>query len=92
MLTGWNPQHLPISDGDVISVDMETGMVNNITQKSSASIDPMPLVLQDIIRHGGVGGQLKDWLDRHQELRLQPGAASVLQQDIPIKWMKGTQL
>jgi len=92
VMTGWNPQHLPISDGDVISIDMETGMICNITQKSSASVDPMPLVLQDIIRHGGVLGQLKDWLDRHQELQLQPGVASVLQQDIPIKWMKGSQL
>jgi 3-isopropylmalate/(R)-2-methylmalate dehydratase small subunit len=91
VLTGWSPQHLPISDGDVIEVDMETGMIKNITQKSSASVDPMPVVLQDIIRQGGVGGQLKGWLDQHPQLQLQPGAVSVLQQDIPIKWMKGAQ-
>ena len=90
VLTGWSPESLAIADGDEIEVDMETGMIRNITQKTSASVDPMPLILLDIIRHGGVGGQLKVWLDQHPQLQLQPGAAPVLQQDIPIKWMKGS--
>jgi 3-isopropylmalate/(R)-2-methylmalate dehydratase small subunit len=90
VLTGWSPEQLPIADGDVIEVDMETGMITNMTQNISAGVDPMPLILQDIIRHGGVGGQLKVWLDKNPQLQLQPGAAPVLQQDIPIKWMKGS--
>jgi hypothetical protein len=92
VLTGWSPELLPIADGDVIEVDMETGMITNLTQNISAGVDPMPVILQDIIRHGGVGGQLKVWLDQNPQLQLQPGAAPVLQQDIPIKWMKGSSL
>jgi 3-isopropylmalate/(R)-2-methylmalate dehydratase small subunit len=90
VLTGWSPGVLPISDGDEIEVDLETGMIHNITEKTSASVDPMPFILQDIIRHGGVGGQLKVWLDQHPELKLQSGAAPVLQHDIRIKWMQGS--
>ena len=87
-LTGWSPQIVEIDDGDEIEVNFETGDILNLTKNIDGSVAPMPEVLQGMIRHGGLNGQLQAWLLNHPELRLDPSAPPVLQQGVPLQWHK----
>lgn len=88
-LTGWSQQVIAIDDGDEIEVNFETGNIRNLTKDLAGTVSPMPQVLQGMIRHGGISGQLQAWLQTHPELRLDPLAAPVLQQGVPVQWHKG---
>jgi 3-isopropylmalate/(R)-2-methylmalate dehydratase small subunit len=47
------------NNGDQIEVDLNTGIVRNLTQDKQASADAVPEFLQAILRDGGLMGHLK---------------------------------
>lgn len=89
-LTGWSQEIVSIENGDEIEVDFETGIVRNLSTKLAGTVPPMPQLLHEMVRHGGIRGQLKAWLETHPELLLDPSAAPVLQQGMPIQWHKAS--
>lgn len=87
-LTGWSQDIILIQNGDEIEVDFETGNIHNLSRDLTARVSPMPQLLQGMIRHGGIRGQLKAWLQTHPELLLDASAAPDLKQGVPVKWHK----
>jgi 3-isopropylmalate/(R)-2-methylmalate dehydratase small subunit len=65
-------------NGDDIEVNFATGQAINHTQGTHKTFPAMPIVLQNIIAHGGAQGQLSAWLDEHAEQRAAAGAPSVM--------------
>jgi len=48
-----------ISEGDMIEVDINKGVIKNLTLKESYSTMPFPPFLQEIIKKGGLEGYIK---------------------------------
>lgn len=48
------PQGLPADDGDEIEVDLDGGIVRNLTQEVECKAEPFPSFLQEIIQAGGL--------------------------------------
>lgn len=48
-----------ISDGDLISVDFDTGLITNLTKNESYSAEPFPPFIQNMIKKGGLLNSLK---------------------------------
>ncbi|MBN2027925.1 MAG: 3-isopropylmalate dehydratase small subunit [Actinobacteria bacterium] len=55
-----------IRDGDELEIDMGAGKVTDITQGTEMEINPLPPVMMDILREGG----LTDYLKKHGGFRL----------------------
>lgn len=88
ILTGWTQELIAIDDGDAVEVNFETGTILNITKKITVNTSPMPEILQEIIRLGGVKGQLQGWLKNHPELLQDAHLPSIIEQGVAMQWHK----
>ena len=43
-----------IDDGDILEVDMERGVIKNLTKNTEYKVKPLPMELQEILRSGGL--------------------------------------
>jgi 3-isopropylmalate/(R)-2-methylmalate dehydratase small subunit len=48
-----------VSDGDQVSVDLETGQIRNLTTGTTATAEPIPLHLMQVLNDGGIIEHLK---------------------------------
>jgi 3-isopropylmalate/(R)-2-methylmalate dehydratase small subunit len=48
-----------IADGDILEIDLKSGKINNLTQKSSYQTEAFPEFLQEIIQYGGLINRMK---------------------------------
>jgi len=48
-----------IQSGDQLEVDLEAGMVVNLTQGTELAVTPLPPVMMDILKEGGLAAYLK---------------------------------
>lgn len=48
------PQSAEISEGDVVSIDMEQGTVTNQTTKTTYQFTPIPPFMQELLQSGGL--------------------------------------
>lgn len=49
-----------IDDGDEVSVDLDTGVITNITKNATFKAQPFPPFIQDIINNGGLLNAIKN--------------------------------
>lgn len=49
-----------IDEGDEVSVDLDTGVITNITKNSTFKSQPFPPFIQDIINNGGLLNAIKN--------------------------------
>jgi len=56
----------PIRDGDELEIDLGAGKVTDLTRGTEMDITPLPPVMMDILREGG----LTDYLKKHGGFRL----------------------
>lgn len=54
------PQSAEISEGDVVSVDMDAGTVTNKTTGKSYAFTPIPPFMQELLQSGGLMNYAKD--------------------------------
>ena len=50
-----------IENGDIIEVDVEKGLIKNITKKSEINVKPLPDFLLEIMKEGGVVNYIKKY-------------------------------
>jgi 3-isopropylmalate/(R)-2-methylmalate dehydratase small subunit len=55
-----------ISENDELSIDLDNGLVNNITRNITLKIKPLPPFMQDFLNDGGVINYIK----KHGELKV----------------------
>ena len=48
-----------IDDGDILEVDMERGVIKNLTKNVEYKVKPLPMELQEILRSGGLVNYVK---------------------------------
>lgn len=48
-----------IEDGDELLVDVEHGVVHDLTRQLKISVDPLPVIMTEILQAGGIAGYLK---------------------------------
>ncbi|RLI37953.1 hypothetical protein DRO55_00130 [Candidatus Bathyarchaeota archaeon] len=48
-----------IDDGDILEVDMERGVIKNLTKNTECKVKPLPMELQEILRSGGLVNYVK---------------------------------
>jgi 3-isopropylmalate/(R)-2-methylmalate dehydratase small subunit len=48
-----------VADGDQVSVDIETGQIRNLTTGTTATAEPIPLHLMQVLNDGGIIEHLK---------------------------------
>ena len=61
VLTGCKDISSTCQQGDELSVDFQTGVFSNITQKREFQFEPVPLALQDVLSSGGTTAWLHQW-------------------------------
>ena len=49
-----------IDDGDEVSVDFDTGVINNVTKGETYQAEPFPPFIKDMIEKGGLLASLKE--------------------------------
>lgn len=50
-----------IKQGDILNLDLEKGTLRNDTRKTNLAIKPLPEVMQDILRAGGLVPYIKEY-------------------------------
>ena len=50
-----------IENGDILEVDVEKGLIKNITKKSEINVKPLPDFLLEIMKEGGVVNYIKKY-------------------------------
>ena len=55
-----------IDDGDQLQIDLDKGLVNNLTKKIGLEIKPLPKFMQDLLAEGGIINYYK----KHGELKI----------------------
>ena len=53
------PQITDVCEGDRLSVDFDTGLIQNVTQKTTYQAVPFPPFMQELIRAGGLISYIK---------------------------------
>ncbi|MGI6774386.1 hypothetical protein [Acetomicrobium sp.] len=48
-----------INKGDELEIDLEKGIVFNVTRNKEISMEPMPAIMKDILKEGGLVSFLK---------------------------------
>jgi 3-isopropylmalate/(R)-2-methylmalate dehydratase small subunit len=69
VIVGAPPAADVASDGDELEIDFATGLCINHTRNTRLALPPMPPILLDIVRQGGMDGLMKSWLQAHPEQR-----------------------
>lgn len=52
-------------EGDRLRIDMEEGKIENITKDKVYLSSPYPEFLQELIKKGGIGGWVKEWINKN---------------------------
>jgi 3-isopropylmalate/(R)-2-methylmalate dehydratase small subunit len=55
-----------ISEQDELAIDLDRGIVRNITRNVELAIKPLPAIMQEFLKEGGVVNYIK----KHGELRV----------------------
>lgn len=50
-----------ISEGDALSIDLNKGIVKNLSKNIELKVNPLPEFMQDLLRVGGVAGYYKKY-------------------------------